>query len=129
MNCIIQKYSLSILIAFAMLVVVSCQKGGEPVPSIDNDNIVSTSETLSSQRFGNEDVDDEVDAPEVGGNDGDNGGTGNGGTGVGNIVVGGDDNEDDDDNGVIVGGNGGGRGVSGGDLGDDEDQPLGNDGN
>ena len=76
MNCIIQKYSTSILLAFVMLLVVSCQKGGEPIPNFEsNDTVSQASEITADQRLGDgDDGNDEEYAPESGGDDDDDGG-------------------------------------------------------
>ncbi len=116
MNCILEKYRLTLLLTFLVFVVVSCQKGGEPVPYDGNSSHVTCEESEnSSLRVGEIGFYDENTGGPVldPGGTGTGGGTG-GGTGTGGeTVVGGDDNEDDDDDGVGSGNNGGNGGNGG----------------
>ncbi len=110
-----KKYNLIYLLAFLMLVSVSCRKEEGPIPHFDNTTVSSGQDDQPVMRLrkggGN------------GGTNGDGSGDGNGSvTGNGDSdIIGGDDNEDDDGTGTGSVTGKGGSAIIGGDDNEDDD--------
>ncbi len=103
----LKKYNLSVLMAFLMLIAVSCQKGGEPVPYSKDSNVTEGLNIVNDNRNVVSDMDNDSENGEEGaitpeGDQSDDSDPNDGGT-----VIGGDDNEDDDDGDNVVGGRSG----------------------
>jgi hypothetical protein len=103
MTNMFKKYHFFLLVSILLISIVSCRKGGEPVPSFDNVEVISSDDSNSSVK--------DVEPGDKGGGE----------------VVGGDDNEDDD-GGDATGGSGSdgdGDGVKGGTGGGEPSQGSG----
>jgi len=94
-----------------MLTMVSCQKGGEPVPFLGQ-SAQSSDEIFSSQREGVPSNNGDTLGNILGNGSGPDNPSDDGGT-----IIGGDDNEDDDDLDDGLGNGGSGTGVGAGVVG------------
>ena len=108
-----KKYNILFLLAFLMLMVVSCQKGGEPVPCHEGSDVEFDGNSNQRLVGGDDSENENPESGDVNGNADD--GTSSGG----NTVIGGDDNEDDDDSDNAAGDD---LGLGDGDGGDQRDR-------
>jgi len=82
MNCIFKKYNTFLLLIFLVIITVSCQKGGEPVPYAEDSAFTLNNEHHSGARIyivGGDDNEDDDDGENGGDGPGDGSNIGGGG--------------------------------------------------